>query len=128
MNGLDNPIRSIVYQSNSVNRRLTVQLICDQTLSYHHLEVAGDTALGEYTMQLTSPCACWNGCVGPTPDPEPFDWTIWMIAGGVSGVVFIIFCVMISCLFCSKPNRRRYPEMLVDEKTPFMKGTINYKA
>jgi hypothetical protein len=127
MNSIDNPIRSIVYQSNTVNRRLAVQLICDQTLSDHRLEVLGETTLGEYTMQLRSHCACWNGCVGPAPEPEPFNWTIWIITGGICGVIFIIFCTMISCLFCSKPNRR-HPMMLVDEKTPFIKGSINYKA
>lgn len=127
MNGRDNPMRSIVYQSNSVNRRLTVQLICDQTLSYHRLEVLGETVLGEYTMQLTSPCACWNGCVKPSPDPQPYNWNIWIITGGICGAIFILSCVMISCLFCSKPNRR-HPVMLADEKTPFIKGTINYKA
>jgi hypothetical protein len=125
MNSTDNPIRSIVYPLASVNRRLTVQLICDQSVSSHRLEVLGETSLKEYTMQLTSPCACWNGCNQPSPNPNPFDSTFWIITSSICGAVFLLFCMMITCLFCSKPNRRRRP-IFIDEKTPFVKVPINH--
>jgi hypothetical protein len=125
MNTTDNSIRSIVYPSASNSGHLTVQLICDQTLAFSRLEVIGEKSLNEYTMQLTSACACWNGCGQPSPDPGPFNWEFWVITGSVSVAVFLLFCMMISCLFCSKPKRRDW-NMPVNEKTPFMKGSINH--
>jgi hypothetical protein len=128
MNTTDNPIRSIVYPTTPSNRRLVVQLICDPSSSTHQLNVLGETSFSEYTMQLSSPCACWNGCNNPTPDPEPYNWILLIIVGSVSGGVFLLFCMMITCLFCSKPNRKRHRTMIIDEKTPFIKGSANYHA
>lgn len=124
-NFTNNSVRSIVYPSTSINRRLTVQLICDRTLSSHYLQVLGETSTGEYTMQLTSSCVCWDGC-SQQPSPQSYDWTFWAIAGGICILVFLSFCLMITCLFCAKPNRQRYPVILVDEKTPIVSGKINF--
>ncbi len=127
MNTTDNPIRSIVYLATPANRRLVVQLICDPSSSSHQLGVLGETSFGEYTMQLSSPCACWDGCSSqPKPDPQPYNWNFWIIMGSVCCGVFLLFCMMITCLFCSKPSKRRYPTILIDEKTPFIKGSANY--
>ena len=121
MNNTKNLVSSIVYSSPTY-RRLTVQLICDQSSSNHFLNVLGEISVGEYVMQLSSPCACWNGCVNPSPHPEPFNWNFSIIIGIAGGAVFLLFLVMISCLFCSKPRRRRhYPVMIINEKTPFIR-------
>ncbi len=125
MNRTDNPLPSIVYPSPSMNQRLTVQLVCDRSYSSHRLEVLGETSIGEYTMQLTSRCACWNGCARPSPHPHPFDWNIWIITGGICAVLFFLSCTMITCLFCSKP-KRDYPILIANEKTPFIKAWITY--
>lgn len=116
MNSTDSRIPSIVYPSPSINRRLIVQLICDRSYSTAQLSVLGETSLGEYTMQLTSRCACWNECNQPKPDPEPFSWNFWIILVSISGVVFLFFCIVVSCLFCTKP-KRRYPMIITDENT-----------
>ncbi len=124
INNTNNLVGSIVYPLTTSNQRLIVQLICDQSSSSstkHQLSILGETSFGEYTMQLTSSCVCWNGCVQPTPDTDQFNWTFWIIAGGIGCVVFVLFCMMISCLFCSKP-KRSYPPIDVDEKTPIYKG------
>jgi hypothetical protein len=128
MNGADNSIKSIVYPATAENRRLTVQLICDTSSSNHQLSILGETAFNEYTMQLSTPCACWNGCDKPKPDPDQYDWTSWIIIGSVSCAVFLLFCIMITCLFCSKPSRRQYHRVIINEKTPFIKGPENYYA
>ncbi|CAF4522053.1 unnamed protein product [Rotaria sp. Silwood1] len=119
MNNTKNFVPGIVYPSLSHNRRLSVQLVCDRSLSSHHLQVLGETSVGEYVMKLTSPCACWNGCT--KPKPRPFRWGFWTITGIVVIVVFLLCLMMITCLFCSKP-RRSYPTIIVNEKTPIMKG------
>ena len=118
MNPTNSGIQSIVYPSPSTNRRLTVQLICDRSFSTPQLAVLGETAIGEYTMQLTSRCACWDECSEPTPDSQPFDWKFWIILGSICLGVFLLFCSMITCLFCSKP-KSRYPKVNTSEKTPF---------
>jgi len=129
MNNTNQTVGSIVYPSALPNRRLTVDLICNPTISSHRLGVVGETSLGEYKMQLTSPCACWNGCTKPAPEPDdqPIDWYFWIVTGGIGGAIFLLFCILMSCLFCSKPNRPRYPVMLIDEKTPFINSQINEK-
>jgi hypothetical protein len=129
MNTTTNLVPSIIYPSPSGNQRLTVQLICDQSISNHRLQVVGETTVGEYLMQLTSPCACWDGCVKPTPSPSPspFSWHTWMIVGIAGAVVAVLFIVMLTCLFCSKP-KRRYPMLLVNEKTPIMRHDIKYRS
>ncbi|CAF4066150.1 unnamed protein product [Adineta steineri] len=119
MNKTNNLIPSIVYPSSSMNRRLTVQLICDRSLSSDHLKVLDEVSPGEYVMQLTSRCACWDGCIEPKPFPN--NWDFYMIMGIAAGVVFVIFLIMMTCLFCSKP-KQRYPVMIVNEKTPIFKS------
>lgn len=120
MNNTNNLVPWIVYRSPTYNRRLTVQLICDRSDSSHRLQVLGETSVGEYLMQLRSPCACWNGC---KRSPHPSGWDFWSITGTVAGVVTLLFLMMITCLFCSKP-KRRYPVFIVNEKTPVLKGTM----
>ncbi|CAF1211276.1 unnamed protein product [Rotaria sordida] len=125
MNNTQNLVPAIVYPSSSSNRRLTVQLICNPSLSSHRLQVLGETSVGKYVMELTSPCACWDGCTTPIPPRVPFRWRFWMIASAVLVVVFLLFLMMITCLFCSKP-KRNHPIIVFDEKTPIMKGVVNY--
>lgn len=122
MNPTEAGIQSIVYPSPSTNRQLTVQLICDRAYSSPRLVVLGETSTGEYTMQLTSRCACWNECTDPTPDPDSFDSSFWIILGSICLGVFLLCCIMITCLFCSKP-KRRYPMIISDEKTLFYPGS-----
>jgi hypothetical protein len=124
MNNTKTLVPSIVYSSPSSYPRLTVQLVCDRSLTTHRLQVLGEASVGEYIMQLTSPCACWNGCIKPSP--EPIEWNFWMIMGIAGAVVFLLFLIMITCLFCSKP-KRRYPVMLINEKTPFIQHNIKYR-
>ncbi|UJR21026.1 hypothetical protein I4U23_024126 [Adineta vaga] len=107
---------TIVYATPSTNRRLKVQLICDRSSNQHRLEVVGETSVGEYLMQLTSPCACWNGCSHRPPNPSP-NWNLWSIIGIAGGVIFLLFLIMMTCLFCSKPKRRSQ-YLTVGEKTP----------
>lgn len=127
MNRSSNLVPSIVYPSPIDNRRLTVQLICDQSISNHRLQVVGETALGEYLMQLSSPCACWDGCIKPSPDPDPLIWNSWMIVGIVGAIIALVFIIILTCLFCSKPSRR-YPIVWINEKTPFIKDDKNYRS
>lgn len=126
----NNSIRSIVYPTlSSSNRRLTVQLICDQTISSHYLQIFGETSLNEYTMKLTSPCACWNGCTQSPPTPEPIDWTFGIVTGGICLVLFSFCCLIITCLFCGKVKRQErqsYPVIVANEKTPLYKTPINH--
>ncbi|CAF3196131.1 unnamed protein product [Rotaria socialis] len=126
MDNTRNPFRSIVYPSPSNNRRLTVQLICDQSISFHRLQVIGETSSHEYTMQLTSPCACWDGCSQPTPSPSSFTWDFWMTVCAAGIVLFLLFLIMISCLFCSKP-KRTYHNMSINESTPIIHGSKEYR-
>ncbi|CAF1526013.1 unnamed protein product [Adineta ricciae] len=111
---------TIVYPITTSNRLLKVELICDRTSSAnHHLQVVGETAVGEYYMRLTSPCACWNGCK-ERPSRPSFDWNVWTIIGIVGSVVFLLVVIMMTCLFCSKPKRQRFYTVM-SEKTPILK-------
>ena len=72
VNASSTHIASIIYPAIAPDQHLVVQLICDQsTSSSPSFSVIGQTAVGEYTMQLSSHCACWDGCLNPKPDPSP---------------------------------------------------------
>jgi hypothetical protein len=59
--GQDMP--TIVY--TGAERVLYVDLRCLDSGEPHKLEVHGhDPQSGQYTMTLSSKCACWNGCKG----------------------------------------------------------------
>lgn len=120
MNNSKSLAPTIVYLSPQSNRRLSVKLICDRSISSHRLHVLGETAIGEYAMELTSPCACWDGCT----KSSTFRWKFWMTVAAGLAVVFILFLLMITCLLCSKP-RQRYPIVLIDEHTPIIKGAVS---
>ncbi|CAF2829352.1 unnamed protein product [Rotaria sp. Silwood2] len=121
MNATKNLVGWILYPSPPNNRRLSVQLVCDRSLSSHRLQVLGEGSVGEYIMELTSPCACWDGCIIPEPRPLRFRWNFWTITGIVLVAVFLLFLMMLTCLFCSKP-KRSYPTVIFNERTPIMKG------
>lgn len=116
MNPTADGIPSIVYRSPSLSRHLIVQLICNRSYSTAQLLVLGETSLGEYTMQLTSRCACWNECQS-TPDPDPFNWNFAIILVCIGGVAFLFFCIIVTCLICSKPKRRYPRRIITDERT-----------
>lgn len=120
----ENP--SIVYPSTSSDRFLTVELICDPSTSTHHLNVGREVIYSRYQMQLRGPCACWNGCIHSDHHHHhnDYDLQFWIIAGSIAAGVFVFCCLLISCLFCSKP-RRQSTFKIIDEKTPFMHRSIN---
>ena len=126
MNDSNGPLKTIIYRAPTENRRLIVQLICAASSPNHQLSILGETAFNEYTMQLSSPCACWNGCPNPQPDPDDYDWNVWIIIGSIACGIFLLFCTMITCLFCSKPRRKQQHVLIVNEKTPFIKGPDYY--
>jgi len=123
MNSTNDLVAWISYLAPPYNKRLSVQLICDRISSSHRLQVLGETPAGESVMQLRSPCACWDGYIKPTPSPSTFNWYFWTRVGIVTGVVVLLFLIMITCLFCSKP-KRRYPVWIINESTPILKGTM----
>jgi hypothetical protein len=102
MNSTNDLIAWIIYLAPAYNKRLSVQLICDRISSSHHLQILGETPVGESVMQLRSPCACWDGCIKPTPSPSTFNWHLWMRLGIMAGVVVLLFLIIFTCSFCSR--------------------------
>lgn len=119
----DNP--TIIYPAAGPER-LTVELICDRSISAHHLSVER-VFYQTYQMQLRGPCACWDGCTHshhPHNHSLTDDWEFWTILGSIAIAFFLLFCCLFSCLFCSKP-KRNHAFMIVTEKTPFLSRSIN---
>ncbi|XP_025095086.1 uncharacterized protein LOC112564458 [Pomacea canaliculata] len=60
---------AILYQaSREILRKTWVALICDTTASQPSLKALGDLGYGEYHLELTSVCACPDGCSGTVID------------------------------------------------------------
>jgi len=97
MNSTNGLVAWISYLAPPYNKRLSVQLICDRISSSHRLQVLGETPVGESVMQLRSPCACWDGCIKPTPSPPTFNGDSWR-SGNILAIVIVFNLVILLIL------------------------------
>ncbi|KAK7498648.1 hypothetical protein BaRGS_00010025 [Batillaria attramentaria] len=87
---------AITYTNHGtdIDRKTLVILICDQSATDPKLHVIGDVSNGEYHFELTSKCACPNGCGGGGPHVTvEVSISIGWILVIIFLVVLVVYCV-----------------------------------